>query len=278
MICPARTVEYYFECTFGSGHSRGWSTDPNYIDTGLTTGQQYGYRVKARDAAHNETGLSVVGYAIARDDFAPAPDPMAWALGGEPLVINANTIKMKAATATDPSGVEYYFECTSDPAFSRIWQDDPNWTGTNFLANTIYTFRVKARDKSAQHNETVPSITVTVTTSGVVPPVSQAPTPNPMTWEVTPTRTVVNGLNGYTMTASTATPPAGAAGVEYFFECRTLSGSSTPFNSNWQASPVYAITTGINMFNYKFRVRARVAGSNDQVTWTAFSDWSYPIP
>jgi hypothetical protein len=50
-------VEYYFRNTSNSVVS-GWTTSTSWTNTGLVTGQTYGYQVKARDAVGNETSWS----------------------------------------------------------------------------------------------------------------------------------------------------------------------------------------------------------------------------
>jgi len=52
-------VEYYFECLTAGGHDSGWQSSTPYEDTGLSASTSYTYRVKARDAAGNETNPSV---------------------------------------------------------------------------------------------------------------------------------------------------------------------------------------------------------------------------
>jgi hypothetical protein len=53
-------VEYYFECTFGSGHDSGWQYSPFFEDAGLNPDTEYTYQVKARDrsVSKNETAYS----------------------------------------------------------------------------------------------------------------------------------------------------------------------------------------------------------------------------
>jgi len=65
-------VEYYFQNTT-NGRFRDWSTSTEWINTGLTRGETYGYRVKARDAMGNETAWSAVVNATA----APVKVPVA---------------------------------------------------------------------------------------------------------------------------------------------------------------------------------------------------------
>jgi len=67
------------------------------------------------------------------------------------------SIRMTAATASDPSGVEYYFEETSGNAGGDDsgWQDSPFYRDTGLSPDTQYTYRSRARDKSPNLNETV---------------------------------------------------------------------------------------------------------------------------
>jgi len=82
--------------------------------------------VKARDksANQNQTAYSTVKSATtqsAGDTTAPSPDPMTWVT--EPYATGASSISMTATTATDASGVQYYFECTAGGGNSSSWQD-----------------------------------------------------------------------------------------------------------------------------------------------------------
>jgi parallel beta-helix repeat protein len=88
----------------------------------------------------------------AQDTTPPDPDPMTWAM--EPKVTGLHSIKMKATTATDPSGVEYYFNNVTNPAHDSDWQDSPIYEDTGLNEKTWYTYQVKARDKSPSQNET----------------------------------------------------------------------------------------------------------------------------
>ena len=87
------------------------------------------------------------------DTSSPTPDPMTWAI--EPHVVGQGSISMIATTATDPSGVEYYFQRTTGPIgnYDSGWQDSPTYTLTE-LDVGVYGFIVKARDKSANQNTT----------------------------------------------------------------------------------------------------------------------------
>ena len=52
------------------------------------------------------------------------------------------------------AGVEYYFDCLTAGGHDSGWQDSTNYTDIELIANTTYTYQVKARDKSSSRNET----------------------------------------------------------------------------------------------------------------------------
>jgi hypothetical protein len=158
---------------------------------------------------------------------------------------------MVAATASDESGVEYYFACTSNPAYSSAWQDGPVYQASSLPKGT-YSFVVRVRDKSPNHNTTADSSQVTVDL--------QPPTPDPMQWESVPRETYYGGGTfdyWAEMSAREATDPSGA--VEYYFECTTASGLS----SGWQSSRTYKVQVGRRAQGHRFRVKARDLYGNE---------------
>jgi len=88
------------------------------------------------------------------DVAAPTPDPLTWYIA--PNVTVSATISMIATTASDPSGVEYYFEeTTGNPGGNDSeWQDSATYSDDGLQAYTQYCYRVKARDKWANQSET----------------------------------------------------------------------------------------------------------------------------
>jgi hypothetical protein len=86
------------------------------------------------------------------DTEPPTPDPMTWAT--EPYATGSTSISMTATTASDPSGVEYYFACTLGSGHDSGWQDSPTYEDTGLIPDRTYTYWVKARDKSAAQNTT----------------------------------------------------------------------------------------------------------------------------
>jgi len=99
------------------------------------------------------------------DTTAPTPSPMTWL--NVPAAASSSSITMTATTATDASGVEYFFDETSgNPGASdSVWQNSATYTDIGLGASTAYTYMVSARDKSAAQNPTVASSSATATTS-----------------------------------------------------------------------------------------------------------------
>ena len=99
------------------------------------------------------------------DTAPPTPSPMTWAT---PLAaLSSTAITMTATTASDPSGVQYYFANTTVTAGTHdsAWQDSPTFTDTGLAPSTGYTYTVKARDKSAAANPTAASTPAAATTA-----------------------------------------------------------------------------------------------------------------
>ena len=238
-------VEYRFECITDPNHNRDWSTDPNYSDTGLTSGKQYAYRVRARDGRDpaNYTQWSVIaGAVVGADSTPPTPDPMTWQI--VPQALSAEAITMTASPATDTSGVEYGFWNLNSGVI--VWQNDQAFVDTGLANLVTYTYRTAARDKSANQNVTAWSVEGSATTTAepnepnagldILPPeTSVYPNIYKAAFAVVPTEVLL--ANGYhhQMTAVTATdqtPP-----VQYKFICV----SDSRFSSGWQTNPFYDV-------------------------------------
>ena len=220
-------VEYYFKNITISGHDRGWQVEPNYTDTGLSPSTGYGYKVKARNKGNQvETEWSQERFATTfpPDTTPPQPDPTEWQ--EQPHAISPTSIRMVAKDANDPSGVEYYFECTSHPNdYSSNWQESPIYEVG--VPKGLYKFVARARDKSPNHNTTGDSNEVTVDL--------KPPTPDPMQWAVGGEPNEVHlppyvwNSYGAEMTAAEATDDNG---VEYKFVC-----SDSDFSSGGAGDP-----------------------------------------
>jgi hypothetical protein len=80
------------------------------------------------------------------DSDPPAPNPSTWSQ--LPTATSASSITMTAITASDPSGVEYFFEETTgnSGASDSGWQSSASYTDTGLSPDTTYTYRVRTRD------------------------------------------------------------------------------------------------------------------------------------
>jgi len=164
-------VQYYFKNTTITGHDSGWQSSATYVDAELSELTEYCYKVKARNTDNlAETEWSELICATTPDVTPPSPNPMQWE--EQPKKENRGGtfdwwVVMTAGEATDPSGVEYKFVCTSESGFSSGWQDTDK-LGLNGRyyevriggQHVIVDFQVKARDKSQNKNETQASSTV----------------------------------------------------------------------------------------------------------------------
>jgi alpha-galactosidase len=152
-------VEYLFTETSNSpgGTSSAWQTSPNYTDSGLESSTQYTYTVTMRDRLGNSGTASGPASATtdAPDLTAPTPNPMTWSV--VPAAISDTAITMTATTATDPSGVEYFFDCLTPGGNDSGWQDEATYVDSGLEPSTSYTYEVRARDKSNNANETAAS-------------------------------------------------------------------------------------------------------------------------
>jgi hypothetical protein len=256
-------VEYYFDETSGNtgGSDSGWQDSAIYEDTGLQPETTYRYRVRARDKSTNQNAtaysstLSATTESIP-DTTPPTPDPMTW--GTSPYAVGSSTIRMEATTATDDGGVEYYFEETSGNSGGNDsgWQDSPIYEDTGLNPDTTYSYRVMARDKSPNQNETGYSSTLSATTVSI--PDTTSPDPDPMTWVNPP---YAFGSSLIRMEATTATDDGG---VEYYFEETT--GNTGGSDSGWQDSTIYEDAGIQTDTTYSYRVKARDKSPNQNET------------
>ncbi|MDD5134841.1 MAG: hypothetical protein PHP01_05470 [Phycisphaerae bacterium] len=273
-------VEYRFcrENYDGSIAYLGWFSDPNFTDTGLTFKTLYGYKVQARDARGNETGWSFPKvYAVPGEDWTPPePNQMTWAI--MPYPTSPNSIAMIATTAIDdPCGVQYYFyELSGNPGGNDSgWQDSPIYEDFDLEPNAVYEYKVKARDKTINQNETLASISVRVRMDYTAPDQTYpvyTPTVNGL-WFVTPYAVAYDGVHWeHYMVAVAATdddnPP-----VSYWFECAGSgidSGWFTPADSSqpviYSTSQFYYFTTS-NPSSYRVHIKDDVGNELISSWW-----------
>ncbi|HIJ67237.1 MAG TPA: hypothetical protein HPP87_09655, partial [Planctomycetes bacterium] len=197
-------------------------------------------------------GLSEIKINISTeppDSNSPQPDPATWA--SNPAATSPYTIEMTATTATDPSGVQYFFDETTGHSggSDSSWQENPSYTDSSLAPSTQYTYRTMSRDQSINNNQTAWSSSQSATTD---PEDTTPPTPNPATWSSPP---AADNPWQISMTATTATDPSG---VEYFFDETTGAGH----DSFWQASPSYSDFSLTPETQYTYQVRTRDQSPN----------------
>jgi len=138
----------------GSFNSTVEDVDATIDTTGWSEGQHIIF-VRGQDANSNWGAISAIFLYIndTPDTESPTPDPMTWAT--VPYATGPSSISMTATTASDTSGVEYSFECTTvGNCNDSGWQDSSTYEDTGLTPETTYTYKVQARDKSPNQNET----------------------------------------------------------------------------------------------------------------------------
>jgi hypothetical protein len=243
-------VEYWFgfaeSPTGGAGGAdSSWQTGVAYVDEGLAVNHQYGYRVKAKDAVGNETGLSSpVRYA-----FTAIETPSGLLVGA----VTATSIEVRSATVL--SGLDrgqsgLWLENMTAATGSGWRRDLGFWVSAPLSPNTGYVFRARARNGDAVPTDW--SETVTVRTR------ASEPLTAPFS-EVT-----ADSLRAHW--SANDNP----AGTEYLCE-----NTTTGATSGWTTATAWdclGLTCGTV---YQFRVKAR-NGDGIETAWAAFADQSTP--
>jgi hypothetical protein len=206
---PVGPIEYRFENTT-TGAARDWSDNRSWNQTGLTPGQTYSFRVRARNGLGEETSWSPTldatitptgtPFELWAEDFAgltdsnPALDfdkgglatSIEWVLGGDP------------ATGNDDAGLAPTLDTTSDPD-----------------GKVLYVFR-RSTEAAADANT---SITVQYgnTLNGWTNAVHQGTGPNDITISEAP-----NGFGGGIDKVTVALPASLAGGGKLFARLKVV--------------------------------------------------------
>ncbi len=232
----------------------------SYVLPGGTSGTVY---IRVKDTDHTAGNLNIDTISIDRiyilveagppDTAAPVPDPMTWAI--VPQATGSTSISMTATIATDPSGVEYFFKCTTVGGHDSGWQDSPVYEDTGLIPETQYTYRVQARDKSMNQNVTTFSGESSAKTLASVLP-GQATEPSPpdggtdnrktviLSWQAgenTISHNVYLGTNPTltsadfkgNQTTTTYDPPVLSRNVTYYWRIDEVNESGTTTGTVW---------------------------------------------
>jgi parallel beta-helix repeat protein len=216
------------------------------------------------------------------DTTPPAPAPYLITVEAN----SPNSIAMAASEAYHECGVQYYFECIAGGGHDSGWRDEPYYTDVNLVFGTEYCYRVKARDKSPNQNETTWSEPACAYTGALC---ETAPTPDPMQWDET---LDANGFDGWprevwlgpdpflgwyvTMRADPNTTHDCGTWA-FYFECV----DDSRYDSDWisfPAGPPYAYTVhvGLSGLQFGFRVKARDACCWNQTGWSPIGTAAAP--
>ncbi len=257
-------VEYLFQEHYALNIDSGWvsfgpSETPRWELENLTPDTYYLFRVKARNIDNQletEWSHSRPARTWEEDIYVPLPNPAEWLV--RPYPTSSGTIAMTAVEATDPSGVEYRFDCVSHPALSSQWQDSPSYSVTG-LGGGKYIFTVQYRDKSPARNAGLTSLEAAVD--------FLAPTPNPMQWDPENLPHLVqanpnDGLSYYAVMGCVEAEDENEP-VQYYFYCDDEPKIAPQgFSSGWIDDPEWSVKVGRRQ-PYRFRVKARDAAGNE---------------
>jgi hypothetical protein len=230
---------------------------PSEVTLSVTGGTTYIIRIGGWNGAIGSYTLTISGPACASDATPPTPSPMTFA--SAPAAADSSSITMTATTATDAGSppVRYYFNFVSGGAGGNdsAWQAGTGYTDSGLSPNTLYTYRVKARDSASPANETSYSGNASATTLAAVP---SAPT-----------------LGGATRTALNLDVNAGdnPAATEFAVMCTGSSPTDLNWNGKyvntsgaastiavWRTEPQWAVATVQDLqacTTYTFAVEAR---------------------
>jgi hypothetical protein len=183
------------------------------------------------------------------DTTPPEPDPMTWA--SAPQATGNTSISMTATTASDASGVEYYFACTAGGGHDSGWQDSPTYEDTGLTPDTEYTYQVQARDKSLNQNETDWSS-----------PASATPTDAP---PAPPTNLSANAGDGQVSLDWDDNSESDLAGYNVYSSTTQGSGY-IKINTSLVLNSDYVDSTVVNGTTYFYVVKAVDQASNESST------------
>ena len=259
---PNGPIDYQFDFvdspSGGAGGSdSAWQTATTYTDSGLQANHRYGYRVRARDAALNQTGWSATAYS-----YTLANTPGA----GNFSNVAETSIQANWTANGNPTGTQYmcqaYFHVSGrgDIVVAESgWTTNTFWSRTGLTCGTSYTFRVRARNG----DEVMTAWRNLGSQRTADCPDTDAPTPDPMTWDTEPHATSTTAV---AMTATPASDPSGGIAYQFDFFISNTGGMGGS-DSTWQAGTTYTDSGLQANQQYGYRVRARDV-NNNQTGWS----------
>ena len=239
---------------------------PSEVPLTVTGGTTYFIRISGWSGATGSYTLTITGPACAADTTPPTPNPMTFA--SAPAAVSSTSISMTATTATDAASppVRYYFNFVSGGTGGADsgWQTGAAYTNNGLSPNTLYTYRVKARDSASPANENGYSGNASATTWAAVP---AAPTLSNATLATLNLDVNAGGnpaATGFAVMCTGSTP----TDLNWNGKYVTASGAAA-VGAVWQTEPAWGTVTvqGLqSCTSYTFAVKAR----NGDLVETAF--------
>ncbi|MBN2271835.1 MAG: hypothetical protein JXN61_14555, partial [Sedimentisphaerales bacterium] len=207
-------------------------------------------RVQDTDQTSGRTSLDTIfidqmfirSQGFGPDTSPPSPNPMIWAI--VPYAVSSTSVSMTATIASDPSGVEYYFDCLTAGGHDSVWQAGTIYTDSGLTPGVEYTYLVKARDKSPNLNETAFSSPASATPADAPPamPTGLTATAGDMQVSLYWNNNVESDLAGYNVYRST-TP----GGTYAKINIALLTTSSYPDSSVANGTTYYYVVTAVDI-------------------------------
>ncbi|MBI4063011.1 MAG: fibronectin type III domain-containing protein, partial [Elusimicrobia bacterium] len=130
----------------------GWVTQTSFIFSGLIPNTRYYFRAKARNSQRVETDFVFLSSAKVFPIPPPEPEP--------PSLIAANAITPSWSYSGDLGSTQFLVERAADPDFlsDRVdsgWINALEFGFSDLTVNTLYHFRVKAKDSASLETDFV---------------------------------------------------------------------------------------------------------------------------
>jgi len=197
------------------------------------------------------TGATTVDTLNPYADFsAPTPSPMTFDTPPSPL--STNSLTMTATTATDAISppVKYYFDFVAGGTGGTDgnWQLSPTYVDTGLTPNTVYNYRVKARDNAAPTpNETLYSSNATGVTHIQTPTGVTFGTVTGNSIVLNASGTLSNLMAGQSGVYFDSTTPDGDGGINEWVKVTTDTATGLAPNTSYtfqaKARNMYGIET-----------------------------------
>ena len=246
-------VQYYFDFyTGGSGGTdSGWQSLTSYTDSSLAANTNYTYRVKARDSA---TTPNETTYSSNSTTATYIQTPTGISFGS----VTATSIELNATGAlsnlnADSSGA--YFDSTTSGGDGGInnWIQTTTDDAIGLSPDTLYTFRVKARNRNAIETSYSSSNSKATLANTPAAPTLSSPTSSTLNVNVNP-----NGNPSSTEYAirCTATNPSDPTWNSQYIDAAGQPSASAVWRTDSQWGTITA--TGLEAStDYTFAVKAR---------------------